>query len=970
MSPSPTYRERQQRSVKTQSMPLVPTLMQIYQNQQSSPTISNPTANRTRSPPPQGTLPPNTRQPQSASNVNANSSAAAVRGSTPDRGITPPPASYVGNAPNPGVLPHTQSTPNVNASQATHFPRPNRAQAAQFLSSFQEMEHNWQMTDELLAEIEQADKQQTRSQAQIPQVSSSAQTSLSPRDQTNVVAPESQQLRDANVERVKSGERSSPKDSPDVGNQQRRQTMPARESPNFRDRQPNSPTAPAFPPQERTPELRGPSYHVGANGGDMQSPAYNQYPRDSPPVARRPNPDVRSQPQQPSATSQTPPVALTRSPDRSLPFQEEAEDDVHLNGHHSKVPDDDAWDEEEETDQDIRHDIVSPAPSSDIHPTGPRYDVSRMHVGGRESRTGHRGDEVVETRATPSDEDAFTPRSPTAELPEDPSRFVVHDHSKTIRGPRHRNGSADQLGYRVLDASAFVQPSSGKAPEPTSATSDQRLAATQQSLTERAQYVQPNNINIRPSDLQNGQYYSSQILSDDAQSLWEHPSAEYIQAYVQSPRPGAPVPPTPHSQTAAPSPSPFVSGMYSDAAKDMAFSPIPPIGSPYPYPFSHVRRANTYAGQLRNPPPPSSTGYDPNHPSVIQEQLVKQWQIYAQNNQGHISDSTLSPSSTPYPGGAFIPWAYLHTKKMLGIDGHDPRSIQSSPSHEPLPLPPNPAVGLKKKEATSNLRVKPEPVRKPPPRVESTQPRDTSPEPSTSGEETAGEERYTIPREGTWLSQNTRPPTAGAVDDDADWIDEDDDPDDDDLLELEYHPSFINNVEKRRRRWDARWEALVQSFQALDRQTDATLVLLAAPSHSSSKMYSITSRSIRRQPAWRNSPAMANLRSNFRHIAVQRRATRVQRPTLADRLLAMPTTSSSGGDGSDGSNESREEDLKRALGTALGSLGALGTIYEQREARWKDEMRRIGEDRERVELLLKQALGEDALNSLRSPHGL
>ncbi len=103
---------------------------------------------------------------------------------------------------------------------------------------------------------------------------------------------------------------------------------------------------------------------------------------------------------------------------------------------------------------------------------------------------------------------------------------------------------------------------------------------------------------------------------------------------------------------------------------------------------------------------------------------------------------------------------------------------------------------------------------------------------------------------------------------------------------------------------------------------------------------------------------------------MQRRATRVQRPTLADRLLALPTTSSSGGDGSDGSNESREEDLKRALGTALGSLGALGTIYEQREARWKDEMRRIGEDRERVELLLKQALGEDALNSLRSPLGL
>jgi hypothetical protein len=61
----------------------------------------------------------------------------------------------------------------------------------------------------------------------------------------------------------------------------------------------------------------------------------------------------------------------------------------------------------------------------------------------------------------------------------------------------------------------------------------------------------------------------------------------------------------------------------------------------------------------------------------------------------------------------------------------------------------------------------------------------------------------------------------------------------------------------------------------------------------------------------------------------------------------------------DGSDVSREEDLKRALGTALGSLGALKGIYEQREARWTEEMRRISDDRERVELLLRQVLGEE-----------
>ena len=50
--------------------------------------------------------------------------------------------------------------------------------------------------------------------------------------------------------------------------------------------------------------------------------------------------------------------------------------------------------------------------------------------------------------------------------------------------------------------------------------------------------------------------------------------------------------------------------------------------------------------------------------------------------------------------------------------------------------------------------------------------------------------------------------------------------------------------------------------------------------------------------------------------------------------------------------------MKRALEAALGSLSALGGIYEQREARWHDEMRRIAEDREKVEMLLTQVLGE------------
>jgi len=59
-----------------------------------------------------------------------------------------------------------------------------------------------------------------------------------------------------------------------------------------------------------------------------------------------------------------------------------------------------------------------------------------------------------------------------------------------------------------------------------------------------------------------------------------------------------------------------------------------------------------------------------------------------------------------------------------------------------------------------------------------------------------------------------------------------------------------------------------------------------------------------------------------------------------------------------GSSESREDDLRRALEAALGSLDALGNIYEEREHRWREEMKRLGDDRSRVELLLSQTFGK------------
>lgn len=300
-------------------------------------------------------------------------------------------------------------------------------------------------------------------------------------------------------------------------------------------------------------------------------------------------------------------------------------------------------------------------------------------------------------------------------------------------------------------------------------------------------------------------------------------------------------------------------------------------------------------------------------------------------------------------------------------------SLQSSPSHQPvhLPFPSSRGRGIKRREKSVNLRKTISGASgggrdkvQPPQRVESTQPRDTSPEPYSSGEETAGEERYDVHEEAAWVNGD------GDGDEDGEWVDESED--NKELLDLEYHPHYISNLEKRRRKWDARWEALQQAvslhtlfcligadhdalreqFQVLDFETDTSMILLAAPSHST-KLYSLTSRFVRREQLHR-SPAMANIRTAFKGIASRRRAARAQSTSIVERLL---NASANAGEGSDAGSDSREGDLKRALETTLGSLDSLRIIYEQRVSRWEEEMTRITEERQRVELLLRQTLG-------------
>jgi len=283
------------------------------------------------------------------------------------------------------------------------------------------------------------------------------------------------------------------------------------------------------------------------------------------------------------------------------------------------------------------------------------------------------------------------------------------------------------------------------------------------------------------------------------------------------------------------------------------------------------------------------------------------------------------------------------------------------------------------------------------PRVDSTPPRDTGPEMSDDDEEIGSKEAPARAEGDTdqwgvnsvnWVKKEVEvKDTTGAVKeiagddgDDDDWIDDDEEGDDNDLLYLLYHPSYVRDESKRRRRWENKWEALAEAvrfipcarvsrndvddpswFHALDRQTDTTMILAASPPHTR-KFYSLMSRSIRRDPALLKGDPISSIRRSFKRVATQRKVSRANHgmpPAARLRLRPTPGSVSVGimGRSGVGSTESREDDLKRALDVVLGSIDALGNIYEERENRWREEMKRLNDDRSRVELLLSQTLG-------------
>lgn len=777
--------------------------------------------------------------------------------------------------------PHNHSQTNLlqlNANQqmtpSLGFPRPvPRAAPPQFLSL-----ESFQMTPELIAEIDQAHSLG----AGMSGVAYAGGATSGPVSRSAQFEPGSLP-KESNLEHVRSGDRQSPRE-PTGGPAalQRRDTARDKDRETWeRDRGRRGSVKrdppPAMPTQQPSPKLElertdSPQYFSALSTSSDHPTSYGQHDRElrsaqaaalppSPPAPRQNVPytePMRSTPPSVAKLNTQSPTGQSvkaRAPDKSLPVQEEFDEDGAFEQHAKQEPERDRWTpggsdygrHANRHDQEVRdlerqhHTTSSPTPSSDLLPEGfdARYDVRperngrenlvqnqrRMSEDANQRHDGDDDDEVQHSGRTQSqDEESYTPRSPSVTLPPERGLRDSPGHTQQRQHPqqaqtqppriRSRNGVTDALGLRSFDAASFEN-------------TIEQLKSPQPEQNHRP-YPVPQ---INPSRQIHSPHQIHSPSHEEHDHFLDDPAAAYYHGYPHSPmathsRPGAPIPPTPHSHTAAPSPSPLISGMgRANGVKPVLppYSPAPPVGSPYPYPFGHIRRGQNYSGSY-NP----TMDFSQMDPNVVREQLALQMQIYALNNGGMVSDSTLSPSSTPFPGPQYNPWAFLQTSDVFGgrRGGGIPdssASMRSSPSHQPVSLPPllRPNRGLRRRERSQDLRHRAK-VR-PPPRVESTQPRDTSPELS-SGEETAGESKvgehrperqHYAPRPARWdASADDEDEEDG---DDGEWIDEDIGIESvtDDLLQLEFHTDYVGNLEKRRRRWKVRWEALLRSVSTL-----------------------------------------------------------------------------------------------------------------------------------------------------------
>ena len=358
---------------------------------------------------------------------------------------------------------HSLSQPNIHPQMNPQmgYPRPVNRIAPQFLNSYHAMEENWQMTDELMAEIERADYAQAL--AQQPPAPGTAGVAYAGGAQSGAVyireAPSPH--KDSVVDRVRGSGRSSPKEA-DTGRRPSVRAEPQRErdrdvqpSESVRARERPLPASPGSSPQGHpqprgmSPERGSPAYlptrtssAEGASVGDFISFKRESYqpviPTPPPTVRKQPNTtDVRTTP--PAASklaSQTPPLLAmkTRTPDKSLPVQEEQEDDIAM----------------KESTVHSQYDHRSSPHRDDDDDTLIENDNDNEYGHGDTGEDGGSG--------------SYTPRSPSVNLPESYSAARHYGPPLTINQrvasltKHHRAGSTDQLGLQSFDAIVNQKP--------------------------------------------------------------------------------------------------------------------------------------------------------------------------------------------------------------------------------------------------------------------------------------------------------------------------------------------------------------------------------------------------------------------------------------------------------------------------------------------------------------------------------
>ncbi|CAE6433342.1 unnamed protein product [Rhizoctonia solani] len=381
-------------------------------------------------------------------------------------------------------------------------------------------------------------------------------------------------------------------------------------------------------------------------------------------------------------------------------------------------------------------------------------------------------------------------------------------------------------------------------------------------------------------------------------------------------RPSAPVPPTPSSGTG---PS-VVSGDIRNGQS------------------GHMTRAQTVM-------------YNP------QQQVYQQQYNYAQQY-------AMDPYRAPSVVSSFMASPFSHNPFLPPVE---PQSTQSSPSHQPVGLPyqSHQPVGLPysgKRLGGARMGTKSMGRRRR--MMEEYRPESTVPNDTASEAET---EAKRMPEAETEFETETEMEEV--------WLEESDD----DELEIEFHSTYCVNPAKRKRRFEQKWEQMVKLFREIDRETDATMILAAAPPDQH-QTHLLLSRSILRDTNF--SHVAQEARSIFSDITVARRHQRSetlrrarqerQRKKASDERLsavAHLTLTAQGGTDNPGSGsdetsvptQQADQDVRMALDAARASLQEMRRVYDEMEARHREETSRRKEESLSLEKLLTSLLSSKGI---------